>query len=828
MPFSEAVPADAGQILMPLPAHISPEYSRFRRRLVMGFLAIACLVIVAASWSIYASFRARQNAARVHTQIYADAVASHASDSIQLVDFALIGFANAIKVLPPEQQYSMATIRQLLASHAPTSKAGLWTIFINANGIGIAASNDLAVQGVSYADRSYFQAHIGAHPNQGLYIGEPMIGRVSKERIFALSRRVADAQGKFLGVVVAPLDAARFASMFELVRFNDKDISIALVHQDGKIIARAPQFEQSFAADIRNSDVYRQLTGVSARTTRVISAIDGKLLISSFRILEDSSLIAFVGMSVDSLHLALQQDLLNGGAGILLVLVIMLLITHLALRSYRSLELSKQTLQESESRWKFALEGAGEGVWDWNVMSNAVHFSIRWKQMLGYAKDEIEGTYDAWESRVHPDDKPSVMAKLHACLEGKTLVYLSEYRIRNKDGNWKWNLARGMVISRDAAGQARRMIGTQADITERKQAEQSQLYKIVEAAPDPMLLIGNDGIIAFANGAAQGTFGYALKEFTGMNVDDLVPSYSRSSHARYRKDFETKRTQHPSDLKRPLTAVYKDGTEFSVEISLSLISMDGQPVVIASIRDITERKRAAELLQQSFIQLRRLSDHQEYIKEEERKRIAQDIHDDLGQNLLALKMDVDTLYMRTAERHPKLHQRVSLAINNINATIKSVKSIMNDLRPDALELGLYPAVEWQIKQFERRNGIACKLVTIAQKIEFGLNAAQTAAIFRILQESLANIARHSHATKVDITLRQDEECFLMEVKDNGKGLQPGDRRKANSFGLMGIRERIHALGGELIISSTPGNGTVLSISIPAHPSRQLDNREDVL
>lgn len=196
--------------------------------------------------------------------------------------------------------------------------------------------------------------------------------------------------------------------------------------------------------------------------------------------------------------------------------------------------------------------------------------------------------------------------------------------------------------------------------------------------------------------------------------------------------------------------------------------------------------------------------------------------------MLALKMDVDTLYMRTAERHPKLHQRVSLAINNINATIKSVKSIMNDLRPDALELGLYPAVEWQIKQFERRNGIACKLVTIAQKIEFGLNAAQTAAIFRILQESLANIARHSHATKVDITLRQDEECFLMEVKDNGKGLQPGDRRKANSFGLMGIRKRIHALGGELIISSTPGNGTVLSISIPAHPSRQLDNREDVL
>jgi len=254
--------------------------------------------------------------------------------------------------------------------------------------------------------------------------------------------------------------------------------------------------------------------------------------------------------------------------------------------------------------------------------------------------------------------------------------------------------------------------------------------------------------------------------------------------------------------------------------------IDGQAVVIASIRDITERKQTTELLQQSFAQLRRLSDHQQNLKEDERKRIAQDIHDDLGQNLLALKMDVDMLYARTANAHPRLHKQVGFALQNIVATIQSVKSIINYLRPAALELGLYPAVMWQLKRFERRNGIACSLVTVVPEPEFGLDDGQTLAIFRIFQESLANIVRHAQATEVEITLSRNESGFTMQVKDNGKGLQPEDRRKANSFGLMGIKERIDLLGGEFVIASSPGNGTVLSISIPLKHDRQMSEDED--
>lgn len=387
-----------------------------------------------------------------------------------------------------------------------------------------------------------------------------------------------------------------------------------------------------------------------------------------------------------------------------------------------------------------------------------------------------------------------------ASLERTGLYGPDEKKFIRKDGRAVPVRLNGMLITGDHGQQF--ICSIVEDITERQQAEQAQVHRIIEAAPDPTLLVGSDGIITFANKVAQSTFGYSLNGLMGQSVDNLVPF--ESDHAWFRgKDANS----------LPVAAVHKDGSEFPVEVSLSPIRMDGQAVVIASILDITERKRAAELLQQSFSELRRLSDHQQNIKEKERKRIAQDIHDDLGQNLLALKMDVATLYMRTRDAHPKLNQRVSLVLDNINATINSVKSIMNDLRPATLELGLRAGVEWQLKQFERMSGIACRLAAPEAEAEFELDEHRTVAVFRILQESLSNVVRHAQATKVEVTLCRDECGFSMKVKDNGKGLELGDRRKVNSFGLVGIKERTHALGGKLTIESSTSNGTVLSIFI---------------
>ncbi|WP_229421725.1 sensor histidine kinase [Massilia aquatica] len=219
-------------------------------------------------------------------------------------------------------------------------------------------------------------------------------------------------------------------------------------------------------------------------------------------------------------------------------------------------------------------------------------------------------------------------------------------------------------------------------------------------------------------------------------------------------------------------------------------------------------------LQLSHQNLRRLAAHADQIKEGERKRIAREIHDDLGQNLLALRIEADMLSSRTQERHPRLHARARSTLQQIDATIKSVRQIINDLRPNVLDLGLSAAVEWQIAEFKRRTGIACELIDEPKEVALSDHAAT--AFFRILQESLSNIVRHAQATRVRVELKLNGNRLSMTVIDNGIGLQAGERAKVGSFGLVGIEERISILGGSFSITSNAGEGTTVCVSVPLH------------
>jgi signal transduction histidine kinase len=236
---------------------------------------------------------------------------------------------------------------------------------------------------------------------------------------------------------------------------------------------------------------------------------------------------------------------------------------------------------------------------------------------------------------------------------------------------------------------------------------------------------------------------------------------------------------------------------------------------IALAEGMTKELRTSEAqLQLSNENLRRLAAHAENIKEGERKRIAREIHDDLGQNLLALRIEADMLSARTSTRHPRLHARALSTLRQIDATIKSVRQIINDLRPTVLDLGLNAAVDWQITEFRHRTGIECTLVENHQDIKVSDQCAT--ALFRILQESLSNISRHAEASRVRIELRVDRGWIWMTVGDNGIGLQASGRHKPGSFGLVGIEERINILGGTFEVTSSPGAGTTVHVSVPAY------------
>lgn len=228
--------------------------------------------------------------------------------------------------------------------------------------------------------------------------------------------------------------------------------------------------------------------------------------------------------------------------------------------------------------------------------------------------------------------------------------------------------------------------------------------------------------------------------------------------------------------------------------------------------DITERKQTEEALHYSREMLRHMVLHQEHVKEDERKRIAREIHDDLGQNLLALRLDIAMLHERTRQKHPHLHRKTRAALDHVDTTMKAVRTAINNLRPTVLDLGLNAAIEWLVKDFEQRNGIVCDLVM--DKADFVLGDDRATALFRILQESFNNVLRHAKANHVRVEVGSDGERIRMTIADNGVGLYPGCRRKANTFGLLGIDERVTALHGKLTIDSGPDKGTCLSISLP--------------
>lgn len=227
--------------------------------------------------------------------------------------------------------------------------------------------------------------------------------------------------------------------------------------------------------------------------------------------------------------------------------------------------------------------------------------------------------------------------------------------------------------------------------------------------------------------------------------------------------------------------------------------------------NITSAKQKEEQLLESRELMRSLARHQVGVREEERSRIARDVHDELGQKLTALQLEVSMLGARYHDDPPELSQKLRGLLGLIDVTMDSVRSIAAELRPPVLDLGLVPAIEWQVQEFQRRTRVPCELAVGDDDIE--LDAERATAVFRMLQEALTNIARHAQASQVEITLMRENDRLQLTVEDNGVGM-PGDRpRGKQSFGLLGLRERALMVGGEVSIDSEPGRTTV-RIALP--------------
>ena len=254
------------------------------------------------------------------------------------------------------------------------------------------------------------------------------------------------------------------------------------------------------------------------------------------------------------------------------------------------------------------------------------------------------------------------------------------------------------------------------------------------------------------------------------------------------------------------------------------------PAVQRAMREAevkSERRRAEDKLRRSLDQLRALSVYLQYVREDERIRISRQVHDELGQALTGLKMDLYWLAHRLPKKYRLMHEKTRAMSAHIDATIQTVRRIATELRPGILDdLGLVPALEWQAQEFQKRTGIQCNVHSDLKDAE--LDQDLNTAFFRIFQETLTNVIRHAQATRVDVQIGSDEMAYVLEVRDNGRGISEAEINDTRSIGLLGMRERAALLQGELLISGAPGQGTTVCVRIPiarSGKSKAVDNED---
>ncbi|MBK4737136.1 PAS domain-containing protein [Noviherbaspirillum pedocola] len=346
---------------------------------------------------------------------------------------------------------------------------GFQVAILNATGQLVFLSTKSDGVPTNYSDREHFKVHEGLAMGDRLFISKPVLGRASRRWTIQFTRPLIDANGAFAGVIVLSVSPDYFSRFYRTIDLG-RDGSITLARESGEVLTQSPDTRNGAGRQLRGLPFLFSPGGVNGGWFEGSNGADEVKRLYGWRRIPSREMVVMVGQSLDTVFAQYQQQrdaYFLTGAGISLVLAA---IGYFLLAGLRQRAQATALLVESEARWQFALEGAAEGVWDWNIPGGEVQFSRRWKEILGYRESEVDGGVAAWQERIHPEDRPAALRELQAHLAGANTAYNSEHRARCRDGSWKWVLERGMVVSMED-GKPLRMVGTLSDISRRKEAE---------------------------------------------------------------------------------------------------------------------------------------------------------------------------------------------------------------------------------------------------------------------------------------------------------------------------------------------------------------------
>ena len=518
---------------------------------------------------------------------------------------------------------------------------------------------------------------------------------------------------------------------------------------------------------------------------------------------------------------------------------------------------AEQALLEAQSHLQVAVQAAGIGFWDWNIDTGEVYFSPEWKRQLGYADDELQNRIDEWEARLHPDDAAEATAHVQACLANPLLDYEAEFRLRHRDHSHRWIYTRA-AIRTDAGGKPIRMMGCHVDVTSYREmqenlAEQSrrqtaiaELGRLALAANDIQLLMNvavdlvqrtldaplinvlellpdsEQCIVRAGVGWKDGVIGKAVVEAdtgsqAGYTLQADEPVYVTNTNTELRFSIPQLLSDHGAICGVSVTingAIHPYGV-LSVHMTHLYDFTEEDLSFIQTVANVlagaVDRHRADEHIEAGRERLQELSQRLVDLQELERKALAQELHDEIGQTLTGMKLSLQA-GLRQAEG--EIADRLAQSLEITQHLLDNIRELSLNLRPPMLDdLGLLHALLWLFKRFTDQTGI--RIDFKQSGLETRPEARVETAAFRIVQEALNNVARHAGVKEVSIRLTAHEKHLLIEIEDCGAGFDLQEVMQSRvTGGLTGMQERTTLLGGVFALDTSPGQGTHLHITLP--------------
>jgi PAS domain S-box-containing protein len=486
---------------------------------------------------------------------------------------------------------------------------------------------------------------------------------------------------------------------------------------------------------------------------------------------------------------------------------------------------AEASLRKRESQLAEAQGVAHIGSWEWDITADTVTWTDELYRLFRLQRDSTPLTYSRYLACIHPDDREMLDATIRRAAESRQLFEI-DHRLFGRNGEERWIHSIGRVVV-DKTGATVRMVGTAQDITERKQVDAAlrrseELFRsLIENSLDVITILNADGTIRYKSPSVRNVLGYSEQDLLGQSVFDFVHP---DEMARIAEDFRSCIGEADYTTTTILRFRHRDGGWRTMEcLAKNLLGVPGIGGILVTSRDITEKLRLEEELHDAVRQreheARQFATRVQRVQEEERQRIARELHDDICQRLTALRLHINLLEDDATPPGDETRKQLRSVKLQLDLMITDVRRLSANLRPMALDLfGLEAALRTLCEEVQRAHGVSVRFecegnAWTRENPDTGI------ALYRIAQEGLNNAARHSAATGITLSLSRADETIVLRIRDDGKGFEPGQAPRQDSplhgFGLNSMQERAELLGGTFRIMSTPLGGTTICAELPA-------------